>query len=64
MSREITLNDQELEDARWFSRDEISAGKIKLPSKLSIAFRLVESWYDSVPGETLAEVTLRHPPWR
>lgn len=43
-SSEIRLNDGELEDARWFSRKELRSGFPKLPPRLSIARRLVESW--------------------
>ena len=48
-STEITLNDGELKDARWFSRDEVEAAKVKagwlrLPSRISIARRLIEDW--------------------
>lgn len=48
-SREITLSDGELRDARWFSKTEVVAAKskngwLRLPSRLSIARRLVEDW--------------------
>lgn len=43
-SREIRLKDGELEDARWFTRKEVAAGYPKLPSRLSIARRLIEDW--------------------
>ena len=51
-SREIALSDSELRDARWFSKAEIRAAKAKsgwlrLPSRLSIARRLVEDWSQS-----------------
>lgn len=45
----ITLHDDELDDARWFSRDdmrrEVAAGTLKLSARLSIAWRLVHDWY-------------------
>ena len=49
MSREVTLHDGELTDARWFSREEVQAaeagnGWLRLPSRISIARRLVEDW--------------------
>jgi len=37
----------ELEDARWFSREDIAQGSPALPSSLSISFRLIEDWYNS-----------------
>lgn len=43
-SRDIRLNDGELEDAQWFSRKELQSGYPKLPYRLSIARRLVEGW--------------------
>ncbi len=43
-SRDIHLNDGELEDARWFTRKELQSGFPRLPPRLSIARRLVEDW--------------------
>lgn len=43
----IDLSDQELEDARWFTRAQLAAGEIALPTTHSISFRLIEDWYDS-----------------
>jgi len=45
-SRDIRLNDGELEDARWFTRKECRSGFPKLPFRLSIARRLVDDWLD------------------
>ena len=45
----IRLRDYELQDARWFTRDEVAAMVARqagLPSSISIAFRLIEQWYD------------------
>lgn len=55
---QIHLNDKELEDARWFSRDELAAaaakpdigflapgdGTLMLPGKWAIARDLIEAW--------------------
>jgi len=45
----ITLHDDELEDARWFSRQELrdalTAGTLKASARLSIAWRLLRDWY-------------------
>lgn len=42
--------DEELEDARWFSRDEVhkavAAGEISLPAPISIAHQLVKAWLE------------------
>jgi len=43
-SGEIQLNDGELEDAQWFTRNELRSGFPKLPYRLSIARRLVDNW--------------------
>ena len=48
--RTIVLDRQELEDARWFTRDELvselEAQRVELPRRVSIAYRLVEEWFD------------------
>lgn len=41
---DITLNDGELEDAAWFSREEIASGTPLLPFRISIARRLIDDW--------------------
>ena len=41
-SDDIRLNDGELEDARWFTRDELRSGDVGLPFRISIARRLVD----------------------
>lgn len=57
LSTEIRLGDEELEDARWFSRADIAAGTPLLPFPQSIAFRLIEEWYDAGSARPLAEET-------
>ncbi len=57
----IALNDNELEDARWFTRDDLLAGYGKRgptpPSTISIAFRLVSDWFDDgQPGKLAAAI--------
>jgi NAD+ diphosphatase len=44
---QINLSDEELEDARWWSREDIATGKLSLPTPVSISFRLIETWYDA-----------------
>ena len=41
-SEDVRLNDGELEDARWFTRDELKSGDVGLPFTISIARRLVD----------------------
>ena len=60
LSTDIHLGDEELEDARWFSRAEIAAGTPLLPFPQSIAFRLIEEWYDADSARPLAEETRLH----
>jgi NAD+ diphosphatase len=44
-STAISCPDGELEDARWFSREEIAAGHPLLPPRQSISYRLIDDWY-------------------
>ena len=53
-SSEIRLGDDELEDVRWFSREEIAGGTPALPPPQSVSFRLIEDWYDSGAAQPLA----------
>ena len=52
---DITVDADEIAEAHWFSRDELRAavasGEILLPPPVSIAHRIIESWYGSpLPG--------------
>ncbi len=59
-SFEIELNDQELQDAQWRSAAEVAAGlhdgTFLLPPKLSIAYRLIEDWFNAHNKERLHTV--------
>jgi NAD+ diphosphatase len=59
-SETIELHDSELEDARWFTREEIAerarSSTRGLPAELSIAFRLVSDWYDDGQPGRLADL--------
>jgi NAD+ diphosphatase len=48
-STEITVDGEELAQARWWSREElgldIATGELLLPPEVSIARRLIEEWY-------------------
>jgi NAD+ diphosphatase len=50
-SLQIKVDSEEIAEARWFSRDElrvsIASGEIRLPPPVSIAHRIIESWYGS-----------------
>lgn len=60
ISDEIRLNDGELQDAHWRDAREVVAGLVAgeflVPPKLSIAYRLIEDWFNSHSAEGLAEV--------
>jgi NAD+ diphosphatase len=59
--------DDELEDVRWFTRDDIASGLPKLPPPQSVSFRLIEDWYDagsSVPLRETPGIELWGPPRR
>ena len=47
----ISIDGRELENARWFSRKEIKASlkdkTLRLPGPVSIAYRLIEHWFDA-----------------
>ena len=53
-SEAIQRGDDELEDARWFSRAGLEAGyregSLRVPNPVSIAYRLIEEWYDEEGG--------------
>jgi NAD+ diphosphatase len=50
-SLQIVVDSEEIAEARWFSRNDLRAsvgsGEIKLPPPVSIAHRIIESWYGS-----------------
>ncbi len=55
VTTEIALDDDELDDARWFSRDDVrretEAGTLGLPGSISISRSLIEAWYGgTLPG--------------
>jgi NAD+ diphosphatase len=52
-SRHIDLRDLELEDARWFTREDIVGGTPYLPPNVSISFRLIEHWFDAASAVPL-----------
>ncbi len=62
-SDDIRRNDQELEDARWLTRAqivaELEAGSLKIPPDISIAYRLIEHWFDADTGLKLSDLLAR-----
>ncbi len=57
----IACADAELEDARWFSREQIARGEALLPPRTSISHRLIATWFDAGWPQPLA--TLGQPGW-
>jgi NAD+ diphosphatase len=56
VSKDIDVDDDELEAARWFTRDqmraEAEAGTLVLPGGISISRSLIEAWYGGpLPGQ-------------
>ena len=52
----ITVDETEIAEANWYSREELrvacAAGDIKLPSAISISRRLIERWYgEELPAD-------------
>jgi NAD+ diphosphatase len=50
LSEEITIDPEELKDARWFTKDELRRHQelgFSLPRADSIARRLIEDWLSS-----------------
>ncbi|MEX1828110.1 NAD(+) diphosphatase [Luteibacter sp. CQ10] len=58
-TREIRLRDDELEDARWFTVDDIvrgmTEGTLGVPPPLSVSYRLIEHWL-ALRGVSLDEL--------
>lgn len=52
----ILKRDDELEDARWFSRTEIAGGVTLLPPRQSISYSLIEHWFDAGSHRPLREL--------
>jgi NAD+ diphosphatase len=53
-SVDIQVDANEIAEARWYSRDDlreaVASGELLLPPPISIAHRIIESWY----GDDLA----------
>ncbi|GAB1821392.1 NAD(+) diphosphatase [Herbidospora sp. RD11066] len=51
LDSKLTLDPKEIAEARWYSREEmrlaIATGDLRLPPPVSIARRLIETWYGS-----------------
>jgi NAD+ diphosphatase len=56
VSHDIHLRDLELEDARWFTREDIAGGTPYLPPNVSISYRLIEHWFDAAAAIPLRQL--------
>jgi len=56
LTHAVHLRDQELEDARWFTRADIVSGTPLLPPRVSISYRLIEHWFDAGAERPLREL--------
>jgi NAD+ diphosphatase len=52
---EIRRSDDELEDARWFTREDIACGRVMTPPPVSISGCLIRDWYDGHGGRRLED---------
>jgi NAD+ diphosphatase len=50
LTHDVRCPDGELEDARFFTINEIGSGAVLLPPATSRSFRLIEDWYTSLTG--------------
>jgi NAD+ diphosphatase len=56
VTTEVRLRDQELEDARWFTRAALTSNGALLPPRQSISYRLIEEWFDAGAGTPLRDI--------
>ncbi len=56
----VRVDGHELEDARWFAYDEMPAARTtslpSVPPPVSIAYRLVEAWFDAQGSQKLVDL--------
>ena len=55
LTTQIQRRDDELEDAQWFTREDLASGRPIVPPNVSISFRLIEHWFDAGGGKKLRE---------
>jgi len=62
--RSLRVDQDELEAAGWFTREDLlsrlKAGTLRLPSPVSVAYRLIEGWFDASDLGQLKD--LQRPP--
>ena len=55
LTTQIERRDDELEDAQWFTREDLASGRPIVPPNVSISFRLIEHWFNA-GGKKLSEI--------
>jgi len=54
LNKDIVIDDHEIEHAAWFTRkeiiDKLKNKTIKMPTKISIAFKLISQWFNNNEG--------------
>lgn len=55
LTTQIERRDDELEDAQWFTREDLASGRPLVPPNVSISFRLIEHWFNAGGGKKLQE---------
>jgi NAD+ diphosphatase len=63
LTTDIARRDDELEDAQWFTREDLKSGRPLVPPSVSISFRLIEHWFDAGGPEKLREI-YKDSTWR
>jgi NAD+ diphosphatase len=63
LNTQIQRRDDELEDAQWFTREDLASGRPIVPPNVSISFRLIEHWFDAGGGKKLREIHTAAPSW-
>jgi NAD+ diphosphatase len=61
LTTDVRLRDQELEDARWFTRADLKSNGTLLPPRQSISFRLIEHWFDAGTDGRLRDIQVSAP---
>ena len=56
LNTQIQRRDDELEDAQWFTREDLASGRPIVPPNVSISFRLIEHWFDAGGHRRLRDV--------
>ena len=59
----IRVDQDELQDAQWFTREQIRSGllekRLRLPTNISVSHRLIEGWFDEGQLGALRDIVRR-----